>query len=143
VAKPGSSVQYILARDLAGTGKFDPAAPMANGNPIPVGANDTRVAYPFLVDAGYPAGPYVLDLADQSDGSTLDLPLTIVPRPQPQAISGRVAVISDTNPAGSSPPDAIIWAYSDPRTPVASAHIQPDGSYMLPVPPGTYIVFSE
>src|SRR5581483_7704222 len=33
--------------------------------------------------------------------------------------------------------------YSDPQTPVASASIRPDGSYTLPVPPGTYILFAE
>ena len=29
------------------------------------------------------------------------------------------------------------------QTPVASAHLQPDGSYSLPVPPGTYLLFAE
>src|SRR5438445_6236026 len=152
-AKPGASVQIIFARDLTGNAKFDATAPY-NG-PAPVtdgGAGDVdpapaKIAVLFLVDvslaAGYPAGPYVLDVADFSDGSTVDLPLTIVPRPQPQAISGRAAVISAANPNGTPPPDAIIWAYSDAQTPVSSAHLRPDGSYSLPVPPGTYLVFAE
>jgi sugar lactone lactonase YvrE len=52
-------------------------------------------------------------------------------------------VVSAANPSGTPPPDAIIWAYADPQTPVASAHIRADGSYSLPVPPGTYFLFAE
>src|SRR5437764_1390467 len=69
--------------------------------------------------------------------------LTPVAARWPQAISCRVAVATATNPSGAPPPEAIIWAYADPQTPVASAHLQADGSYSLPVPPGTYIVFAE
>src|SRR5713101_3172020 len=126
IAKPGGSDKGTLARDLTGTGKFDATAPIADN--LGVGGTDGgssdldpapgKIAVPFLVDAGQPAGPYFLHLADPSDGSALDLPLTIVPKSEPQAISGRVAVVTTTNPAGSPPPDAIIWAFSDPQTPV-------------------------
>src|SRR5439155_3387929 len=44
---------------------------------------------------------------------------------------------------GSPPAEAIVWAYSDLSTPVASADIGPDGRYTLPVPPGSYILFAE
>jgi hypothetical protein len=150
VAKPGDLVQLIIARDLTGTGKYDARAPVADIVSVPDGGSGDvdlapgKIAVPFLVDVRQPAGPYILHLLDMSDSSTLDLPgVTIVPKPEPQAISGRVAVVSATNPTGTPPPDAIIWAYSDPLTPVASAHLRPDGSYSLPVPPGTYIVFAE
>jgi hypothetical protein len=148
-AKPGAAVQFTLARDLTGTAKFDATAPVADAIAVVDGGGGdvdpapAKIAAPYRVGVSVPAGPYVLDLADRSDGSSVDLPLTIVPKPQPQAISGRAAVISATNPTGTPPPDAIIWAYSDPQTPVASAHIQADGSYSLPVPPGTHIVFAE
>src|SRR5947208_383105 len=39
--------------------------------------------------------------------------------------------------------DAVVWAAKDLNTLVASASIRPDGSYTLPVPPGTYVVFAE
>ena len=151
VSKPGGSAQFFLARDLTGAGKFDATAPNTSFAPIATdgGSGDVdpapaKIAEPYQVDVSLPAGPYVLHLFEVADGSTVDLPgVTIVPKPEPQAISGRVAVVSATNPSGTLPPDAIIWAYADPQTPVASAHLRPDGSYSLPVPPGIYIVFAE
>jgi carboxypeptidase family protein/NHL repeat-containing protein len=148
VAKPGGTAVFQLVRDLAGTGKFDPAAPWAHTSTLTDGGSGDldpapgKVAFAFHAGFGLPAGPYVLHLQDLSDNSTVDLPCGVAPAPQPQAISGRVTVV-DANPAGSPPPDAIIWAYRDLQTPVASAHIQPDGAYTLPVPPGTYRVFAE
>jgi sugar lactone lactonase YvrE len=148
VSKPGGNASVTLARDLAGTGKFDPVAPYATIiNPTDGGSGDTdpapgKVALAFHVGSGSPAGRYVFHFRDLSDNSSLDLPCGWAPAPQSQAIAGRVMVV-DANPAGSLPPDAIIWAYRDLQTPVASAHIQPDGSYTLPVPPGTYLVFAE
>jgi hypothetical protein len=153
VANPGGTATFNLVRDLAGSGKFDATAPNTEGFAVTDGGSGDvdpapgKIAVPYLVEIRHPAGPYVLRIAnsaDKSAASTVDLPgVTIVPKPEAQAISGRVAVVSATHPSGTPPPDAIIWAYSDPQTPVASAHIQADGSYSLPVPPGTYIVFAE
>jgi sugar lactone lactonase YvrE len=148
VAKPGGSAGFTLARDLAGTGKFDPGAPWAHSSALTDGGGGDldpvpgKVAFAFHIGSGLPAGPYVLHIQDSSDNSTLDLSWGVAPAPQPQAISGRVTVV-DANPAGSPPPDAIIWAFRDLQTAVASAHIQPDGAYSLPIPPGTYRVFAE
>jgi NHL repeat-containing protein len=153
VANPGGGVITNFARDLTGSLQFDATAPIffatAPGS-LPIadgGSGDTdptpgKVAFPIHVESGWPAGPYVLHIQDLSDHISLDLPLGVAPRPQSQAIAGRVAVL-DSTPAGSLPPDAIIWAYRGLQTPVASAHLQADGSYRLPVPPGTYIVFAE
>jgi sugar lactone lactonase YvrE len=148
VAKPGGNVQYTLARDMAGTGKFDPAAPIAVLGPAADGGTGDsdpapgKIASPFYLSPSWPAGAYVLHIEDLLDHTTLDLPWGTAPAPQPQAISGRVAA-GDSSPAGSLPPDAIIWAYRDLQTPVASAQIGPDGAYTLPVPAGSYIVFAE
>jgi NHL repeat len=69
--------------------------------------------------------------------------VTVAPRPEAQAIAGRVAVVTPANPAGMVPPDAVVWAYDAAQKPVANASIKRDGSYLLPVPPGTYVVFAE
>jgi NHL repeat-containing protein len=144
VSEPGRGIQYTLARDLTGDGRFDPRAPAVTSGPVYDGGNDTdpapgEIAFPLVVYVTIPAGRYVLRFHDLFDRSSVDVPCTIVPKPQPQAISGRVAVASDS----SVPSDAIIWANKDLGNPVASAHIQPDGSYTLPLPPGTYRLFAE
>jgi sugar lactone lactonase YvrE len=149
VAQPGASVWITIALDLDGTGKFDPAAPISSGGPFSDnGGLDAdpapgKIAYLQTLTPANTAGRYVVNVADDSDGRSLGLPLRIAPRPEAQAISGRVAVISDANPAGAVPQDAVIWAYRDLQTPVASASIQADGRYTLPVPPGSYVVFAE
>jgi NHL repeat len=155
VAKPGGTVQWTLTRDLSGTGKWDPTFPFNNSGPIlDGGAGDADPApgkialvLPIRSGGGFavPTGRYVMHLRDLSDNnSTLVSPVwTVVPRPEAQAISGRVAVVSEASPAGAPPPDAIIWAATDLQTLVASANIRADGSYTLPLPPGTYILFAE
>jgi NHL repeat-containing protein len=142
-SKPGYGINFWLLRDLAGTGKYDPMDPAASRGGFVESGNALKVSRTFTVDPGWPAGPYILRLEDVSDLSTFDLPLTIVPHSQPQAISGRVAVVSAGGETGTLPPDAIIWAYSNSQTPAASADMQPDRSYTLPLRPGTYIVFAE
>jgi hypothetical protein len=150
VSKPNAGVNFAFARDLSGSGKYDPAAPVfATGSFTDGSGQDTdptpgKLAVPFFIDPRSAAGPYVLHLEDVSDGSSLDLPgVTLVPKPEPQAISGRVAVVTAANPAGTVPPDAIVWAYANSQTAVAATNIRRDGSYTLPVPPGTYVVFAE
>jgi sugar lactone lactonase YvrE len=146
VAKPGATVQYRFARDIARAGRYDPSFPVNNTNPIVDGGGADvdpapgKVGFRFPVTAFVPAGPYLFQVADTSDGSSLASPVwTVVPKPEAQGISGRVTVAS-----GAAPPtDALIWAFSDLQTPVASANIQPDRSYNLPLAPGTYIVFAE
>lgn len=133
VAKPGGAVQYRLARDIARAGRYDPS--FSDVDPAP-----GKVGFRFPVTAFVPAGPYLFQVADTSDGSSLASPVwTVVPTPEPQGISGRVTMAS-----GAAPPiDALIWAFSDLQTPVASANIGPDGRYTLPLAAGTYIVFAE
>jgi sugar lactone lactonase YvrE len=157
VANPGDSVAINFARDLTGSGQFDTTAPViyaeiaplllnipiADGGIADLDPAPGQMAVPYHVEVGQPAGPYVFHFQDLADGSSVDLAAAIVPKGQSQAISGKVTVVSAANPSGTPPPDAIIWAYADSQTPVASAHIQADGSYSLPVPPGTYIVFAE
>jgi hypothetical protein len=152
VAKAGGSVQFLWTRDLSGTGKFDPTYPVfVTMNALTDGgAGDTdpapgKIAWSFTVEPRMPAGRYVPDLEDRTDNSVLQPPTswTVVPRPEAQAISGRVLLGSGSTAPGSPPPDAIIWAYADLNTPIASANIGADGSYVLPLPPGTYILFSE
>jgi hypothetical protein len=151
VAKAGGTVGYRWSRDLTGTGQYDPASPVySNSNSITDGGTQDadptpgRIAWAFTVVPTMPAGRYVLQLQDVTDNSIVVAPFwTVVPRPQPQAISGRVLLGSGSSAPGSPPPDAIIWALSDPNTLVANANVRPDGSYTLPVPPGSYIVFSE
>jgi hypothetical protein len=149
VSKAAGGVNFRILRDLAGTGKYDPADPQAVNFPYTDGGQDTdptpgKVAFAFTVPVDWPAGRYIAHVEDNSDRSTFDSPgWSIAPKPEAQAISGRVAVVSDANPAGTPPQDAVIWAYADFQTPVASASIRADGSYLLPVPPGTYIVFAE
>jgi sugar lactone lactonase YvrE len=149
-AKTGGNVQYTLVRDISGTGKYDPVYPFTRANPIvDGGAGDSdpapgKIAWSFTVDRTVPAGRYVLHLRDFADTSVLVSSVwTVVPKPEAQAISGRVAVLSAANPAGTPPPDAVVWAATSLQTLVASASIKPDGSYTLPLPPGTYIVFAE
>jgi sugar lactone lactonase YvrE len=150
VAKPGATVQYRLARDIARAGRYDPSFPVNNTNPIVDGGSSDvdptpgKVAFRFPVTAFVPAGPYLFQIADTSDGSSLASPVwTVVPTPEPQGIAGRVTIASGANPSGAPPTDALVWAFSDLQTPVASANIQPDGRYNLPLAPGTYIVFAE
>jgi sugar lactone lactonase YvrE len=150
VSKPGGVAGVGVFRDLTGTGKWDASLPLADNSTVADGGvGDTdpapgKVAYLLRIDRGYAAGSYILHVQDNSDNSGVDLPgVTVAPKPEAQAISGRVAVLSDTNPTGSPPRDAVIWAAADRQTLVASASIRPDGSYTLPVPPGTYILFAE
>lgn len=149
-AKAGGNVQYRLVRDISGAGRYDPGYPNTRFNPIlDGGAGDSdpapgKIAWSFLVDSTIPAGRYVLQLQDFADNTMLVSPVwTVVPKSEAQAISGRVAVLSDANPAGVPPPDAIIWAGTDFQTLVASATVRPDGSYTLPLPPGAYLLFAE
>ena len=97
VSKPGGGVNVQFARDLTGAGKFDPAAPVfAAGSLTDGSGQDTdptpgKIAFRFPIAPDAAAGPYVLHLEDPGDRSSLDLPgVTIVPKPEPQAISGRV-----------------------------------------------------
>jgi sugar lactone lactonase YvrE len=150
VSKPGGGVNYRFARDLTGSGKYDPTAPLFTAGVFTDnGGGDTdpapgKIASPVFVGPDAAAGPYVLRLEDVSDHSTLDLPgVTVIPKPEAQALSGRVAVVTPANPAGTVPPDALVWAYDAAQKPVANANIRRDGSYVLPVPPGTYVVFAE
>jgi hypothetical protein len=149
VSKPGGGVNYRFARDL-GSGKYDPTAPLFTAGVFTDnGGGDTdpapgKIAAPVFVASDAAAGPYVLRLEDVSDHSALDLPgVTVIPKPEAQALSGRVAVVTPANPAGTVPPDALVWAYDAAQKPVANANIRRDGSYALPLPPGTYVVFAE
>jgi NHL repeat-containing protein len=150
VAKAGATVQYRLARDLAGAGKFDPADPVAITNAVTDGgsgdldATPGKIAWLFTLDPGKPAGRYLLYLEDRGDNSVLASPVwTVAPKPQAQAISGRVVMGAGSSAPGSPPSEAIVWAYSDLSTPVASVNSRADGSYTLPVPPGSYLLFAE
>jgi sugar lactone lactonase YvrE len=138
VAKAGGAVDCTLVRDPARAGKFDPTFPFAFAqNATDGGSGDldpapAKIALPISLLPQMPAGAYLFRLQDRSDASTLDAPFwSIVPRPEPQAISGRVLVISSAQPGGRG------------ESLVASAAIRPDGSYTLPVAPGTYILFAE
>jgi sugar lactone lactonase YvrE len=149
VAKAGGTVQWRLARDVARAGRYDPSFPInTTSAAVDGGAGDVdpapgKIAVQLPITPSVPAGPYLFQVADQSDNSSLATPVwTVVPKLEDQGFSGRVTLASGAN-QGSAPPDAVVWAYSDPQTPAASANIQPDGSYMLPVPPGTYILFAE
>jgi sugar lactone lactonase YvrE len=152
VAKAGGSVQARWARDLTGTGNYDPALPISSNTPTLTdgGAGDLdpapgKIAWNFTVEPTMPAGRYILHFLDAADGSQVGLSgWTVVPKSQPQAISGRVVLGSGSTAPGSPPADAVIWAYTDLNAlPTASANIGTDGRYTLPVPPGTYILFSE
>jgi hypothetical protein len=150
VAKPGGPVNFRLSRDLTGAGKYDPAAPLfgltsfADGSGQDTDPTPGKLAVPFYVRPDRAAGPYVLELDDAADNSTVVLPgVTIAPQPQPQAITGRVAVVTAAIPAGTVPPDALVWAYDAAQQPVANASLRRDGTYSLPLPPGTYTVFAE
>jgi sugar lactone lactonase YvrE len=150
VSKAGSPVNSRIARDLTGAGKYDPAAPVHSGPSYTDGSGqDTdaapgKLAVPINLPPDRASGLYVIYLEDPSDGSTFTLPgVTIAPRPEAQAISGRVAAVTAANPTGTVPPDAIVWAYDLAQKPVANASIRRDGSYTLPLPPGTYLLFAE
>jgi hypothetical protein len=150
VSKPGVGMNYVFSRDSAGSGKYEPSAPVwTSGTYLDASGADIdpapgKVAVPFAVPPNATAGTYVLHLDDPTDRTSVDLPgVTIVPKPEPQSISGRVAVITAADPSGTPPPDALSWASSDSRTAVANATIRKDGSYTLPVPPGTYLLFAE
>jgi sugar lactone lactonase YvrE len=150
VAKPGGPVNLRFARDLAGSGKFDPAAPripapsFTDGSGQDTDPTPGKLAVPFYVPPDGAAGLYVLQLQDPADNSTVELSgVTMAPKPQLQAISGRVAVVTAANPAGTVPADAIVWAYDTAQQPVANTSIRRDGTYSLPLPPGTYTVFAE
>jgi sugar lactone lactonase YvrE len=152
VAKANGSVTFGLFRDLARAGRFDPAKfdptsdpsifffTITDGGSFDSDPTPGKVTHLIPVTPAWPAGTYFARFQDASDGSAVTIPLwTVVPKPEPQVISGHVAVA----PTGTVPPDAVVWAAKDLQTPVASADIKPDGSYTLPVPPGTYLVFAE
>jgi sugar lactone lactonase YvrE len=149
-SKTGGSVRMRWARDVARNGKHDPNAPnwlttpATDGGALDTDTEPGKITVKQLLPPGLPSGPYVFHLEDLSDGSTYDSPTwTVAPRPEAQAISGRVLTLSASGQAGSPPPDALVYAYSDSRALVANATIRPDGSYTLPVPPGAYILFAE
>jgi sugar lactone lactonase YvrE len=151
VGKPGGAVNFRFARDLNGSGKYDPTAPTIGGTGsfTDGSGQDTdptpgKMALPFKVAPTGAAGPYVLDLEDVTDKTTLVVPgITFAPKPEPQVVSGHVAVVTAANPTGTPPPDAIVWAYDATQQPVANTNLRPDGSYTLPLPPGTYVLFAE
>jgi sugar lactone lactonase YvrE len=150
VAKTGGSANYRWVRDLTGSGLYDPAAPLFIINPLTDGGSgDTdaapgQITWVFTAPPTMPAGRYVLQLQDSTDATTAVSPGWIIaPKPEAQSISGRVSLGPGGTAPGSPPADAIVWAYSDLSTSVASADIRADGSYTLPVPPGQYIVFAE
>jgi hypothetical protein len=102
------------------------------------------MALPFTFDPVQAAGPYVLQLDDVTDHTTLVVPgITLAPKPEAQGLSGHVAIVSPANPAGMPPPDAIVWAYDAAQKPVANTSLRADGSYTLPLPPGAYVLFAE
>jgi hypothetical protein len=152
-AKPGASVQIQWARDLTGTGTYDPSYPIAFGGltytVVEGGSPDTdpapgKLTASFTLTGFMTAGSYIVRILDFSDNSTLIVPgWTLVPKREAQVISGRVTLAAGSGLAGSMPRDAVVWAYKDLYTPVASASIRRDGSYTLPVPTGTYLVFAE
>jgi sugar lactone lactonase YvrE len=150
VAKAGGTVNWRIVRDIARTGKWNPPDPIitnsvaTDGGPLDADPTPGKIALPFVVGVVFPPGLYLLHLDDQTDGSRLDAAgWSIVPKPEAQSISGRVLVFSDARPDGTPPSDAVIWAYSDARTPVAATNIRPDGTYTLPLPAGTYLLFAE
>jgi sugar lactone lactonase YvrE len=151
VAKAGGAANYRWARDLTGTGQYDPALPVFTVAALTDGGGGDTDPAPGKVTAALPipptmpAGRYIFQLQDTTDNTTKVAPTvwTVIPGSQPQAITGRVLLGPGGATPGSPPPDAIIWAYADLRTPVANTNIRPDGSYTLPVPPGRYIVFAE
>jgi hypothetical protein len=148
VAKAGGGVNPRISLDLAGDGKYDPKSPLwALGALLDGAAGDQdatagKIAQPVFIDPTKATGRYILRLEDTSDGSSFELPGTImiVPKPEAQAISGKVTM---ANPAGAVPSGGLVWAYANRVTPMASASIKPDGSYTLPLPPGTYVLFAE
>jgi Carboxypeptidase regulatory-like domain len=148
VGKVSGAVNVFISLDRAGDGKYDPksplwtvALPFTDGGGGDQDATAGKIARPVFIAPTNATGRYLLRLEDTSDGSAIELPgISIVPKPEAQAISGRVTL---ANPAGAVPSDALVWAYADASTPVASAPMKPDGSYTLPVPPGTYLVFAE
>lgn len=149
VVKAGNQISFRFARDVSRSGQFDlnlpitANVPISDGGGLDADATDTKIAWVHEMTPDWPAGPYLLRAEEFPGGNAVVLPVTLVPKPQPQAISGRVAVVSEANPSGTPPPSAILWAASDPNTLVASADVRPDGSYTLPVSPGTYILFAE
>jgi hypothetical protein len=148
VAKAGAGANVRMSLDLAGTGRYDAQSPLwpgpgqfSDGGGGDQDATPARIAYPLFIDPTRATGRFILRLEDVGDGSAVELPgITILPKPEAQAVSGRVSL---ANPAGTPPSGALVWAYANASTPVASANVQPDGSYTLPVPPGTYLVFAE
>ena len=98
VGKAGGADNFRFARDLTGSGKYDPTAPLVSSASFTDGSGqDTdptpgKLAVPFKVAPTGAAGPYVLDLEDVTDKTTLIVPgFTFAPKPAPQAISGHVA----------------------------------------------------
>lgn len=147
VGKAGAVATIALYRDLSRSGRYEPTLPIYLRQTVTDGGGGDRDVAPgrvaFRVESvgGHPpAGSYLFTVDDPSDGTFLALGITVAPRPEPQSISGRVSVVA---PGGAQPTDAIIWAYKDAQTPVTSANIRPDGSFMLPLLPGTYLLFAE
>lgn len=148
VAKAGGGINPRISLDLAGDGKYDPKSPLWSLPALLDGAAGDqdaaagKIAQPVFIDPTKATGRFILRLEDSSDGSSFELPgtLTIVPKPEAQAISGRVTM---ANHAGAVPSGGLVWAYANAVTPIASASIQPDGSYTLPLPAGTYLLFAE
>ncbi len=150
VGKAGGACNYRINRDLTGNGKYAAAAPnFSTGSFSDSSGQDSdpapgKVATQYVFPLTQAAGPYVLRLEDVTDGTTAELPgITVAPKPEAQSLSGRVAIVSAANPAGTVPPDAMVWAYDSSGRAVANTNIRRDGSYTLPVPAGTYTVFAE
>ena len=149
VDKAGGGVNFILARDLNGSGKYDPNASVDTAIGFgDGGGGDTdpapgKIAIPWTFGPVDPAGPYVLELEDGTDKTTLAVPgITIAPQPQPQAVSGHVAVATAANPRHAAA-GCHRLGLRCAQQPVANADVRADGSYVLPLPPGTYALFAE
>ena len=149
VAKPGGSAGFQLVRDWPGPGSSIPPRPSADSTTVLTdGGNGDldpapgQVAFAFHVGlrpARRPVSPARPGpLGPEHPGPALgDRSRTPAPGDlRPGDGGGRQ---SCRQPA----PGRDHLGLPRLQTPVASAHIQPDGAYTLPVPPGTYLVFAE